>query len=116
MDGLAKNPFLCYPDQGTNQKNHLKNFKMALKTKHKEKIRQMFEEGLKRVQQLEKIERMKMRSKIRREINLVASWKNPKSDMILARWESRLSDVFSLFPRRFKDDLTLLLQDIIKKK
>ena len=89
---------------------------MAFKSKHTEKIRQMFEDGLKRVQQLDKIERMKMRSKIRREISLVASWKNPKADMILTRWESRLSDVFSIFPRRFKDDLTLLLQGIIKKK
>ena len=89
---------------------------MAIHSRDKEKIRQMFEEGLKRVQKLEKIERMKMRSKIRREITLTSSWKNPKADMIMARWESRLSDVFALFPHRFKDDLIILLTEIIKKK
>ena len=89
---------------------------MAIKSRDTEKIRQMFEEGVKRVQKLDRIERMKMRSKIRREITLVSSWKNPKADMIMARWESRLSDAFSLFPHRFKDDLIILLTEIIKKK
>ena len=86
---------------------------MAIKSKYVEQIRQMFEDGLKRAQQLDRIERMKMRSKIRREISLVASWKNPRADVILSRWESRLSDVFSLFPHRFKDDLMMLLLDTI---
>ncbi|UCD88650.1 MAG: hypothetical protein JSW04_09265 [Desulfobacterales bacterium] len=89
---------------------------MALKPRHIEKLRKIFEDGLMRVQQLDRIERMQMRSKIRREISFVSSWKNPKAEIIITRWESRLSDVFSLFPHRFKDDLTMLLQEIIKEE
>ena len=80
-----------------------------------EKIRQLFEDGLKRAQQLDRVEKMKVRAKIRKEINLVLSWKNPKPDTVFNRWRERLSDVFSLFPHRFRDDLYNLLIDINKK-
>ena len=97
-------------------KTHYVSVKMAIKSSDAEKIRQMFEEGLKRVQKLDRIDRMKMRSKIRREITLVCSWRSPKTDVIMARWESRLSDAFSLFPHRFKDDLIHLIAEIIQKE
>ena len=80
-----------------------------------EKIRQLFEDGLKRTQQLDRVEKMKLRGKIRKEISLVLSWKNPKPDTVFNRWKESLSDVFSLFPRRFRDDLYILLINISKK-
>ncbi len=81
-----------------------------------EDIRLLFEDALKRSQKIDRIERIKIRGKIRRELNNIIGWKNPTPDRILRRWDSRLSDVLSLFPYQFRDDLKKMLSTIIKRK
>ena len=58
----------------------------------------------------------KIRGKIRRELNNIIGWKNPTPDRILKRWDSRLSDVFSILPHQFRDDLQKMLSKKIKKR
>jgi len=89
---------------------------MSLKPHDIEDIHLFFEDALKRVQGIDRIERIKIRGRIRRELNNIIGWKNPTPDRILRRWDSRLSDVFSLFPYWFRDDLQKMLSKKIKKR
>ncbi len=89
---------------------------MSLKPRDIDDIRLLFEDALKRIQKIERIERIKIRGRIRRELNNIVGWKNQTPDRILRRWDSRLSDVFSLFPYFFRDDLQKLLSIKIKKR
>ena len=82
---------------------------MSLKHDDLEDIRLLFEDALKRIQKIDKIERIKIRAKIRRELNSIIGWKNPTPDRILKRWDIRLYDVFSIFPYWFRDDLQKML-------
>jgi hypothetical protein len=81
-----------------------------------EEMRLLFEDALKRIQKIDRIERIKLRGRIRRELSNIVGWKNPTPDRILRRWDSRLSDVFSLFPFQFRDDLQKMLSKIIKRR
>ena len=89
---------------------------MSLKPHDIEDLRLLFEDALKRVQKIDKIERIKIRSKLRRELNNISGWKNPTPDRILKRWDSRLSEVFSLLPNWFRDDLQKMLSTKLKKR
>ena len=89
---------------------------MSLQPHDIEDIRLLFEDALKRTQKIDRIERIKIRARIRRELNNIIGWKNPTPDRILKRWDNRLSDVFSLFPYQFRDDLQKMLSKIIKKR
>lgn len=89
---------------------------MSLKPHDIEEIRLFFEDALKRMQGIDRIERIKIRGRIRRELNNIIGWKNPTPDRILRRWDSRLSDVFSLFPYWFRDDLKKMLSKKIEKR
>jgi hypothetical protein len=81
-----------------------------------EEIRLLFEDALKRTQTIDRIERIKLRGRIRRELSNIVGWKNPTPDRIIRRLDSRLSDVFSLFPFQFRDDLHKVLSRIINKR
>jgi hypothetical protein len=81
-----------------------------------EKIRLLFEDGLKRAKGVDRVDKIKIRAKIRREISSISSLKNPTTDMVLGRWKYKLSEVFSLFPQQFGNDLKNHLQKILKKK
>ena len=61
-------------------------------------------------------QRIKIRSKLRRELNNISGWKNPTPDRILKRWDSRLSEVFSLLPNWFRDDLQKMLYQKTKER
>ncbi len=89
---------------------------MSLRPHDIEEMRLLFEDALKRIQRIDRIERIKIRGRIRRELNNIIGWKNPTPDRILRRWESKLSDVFSLFPHWFRDDLKKMLSTKIKKR
>lgn len=89
---------------------------MSLKPHDIEDIRMLFEGALKRIQKIDKIERIKIRSKIRRELNNISGWKNPTPGRILKRWDSRLSEVFSLLPNWFRDDLHRMLSRVVKER
>ena len=80
-----------------------------------EKIRLLFEDGLKRAKGVDRVDKIKIRAKIRREISLISSLKNPTTDMILGRWKYKLSDVFSQFPPQFGNDLKSHLQKVLKR-
>ena len=81
-----------------------------------EKIRQFFEEGLKRAKGVDRVDKSKSRAKIRREISVISSLKNPTTDMLLGRWKYKLAEVFSQFPQHFGNDLKSFLQKILKNK
>lgn len=89
---------------------------MSLTPNEIEKMRQLFEDGLKRAKGVDRVEKIKIRAKIRREISLLSSLKNPTTDMVLSRWKYKLSEVFSLFPQHFGNDLKSYLQKILKNK
>ncbi len=89
---------------------------MSLMPHDIEEIRLLFEDALKRIQRIDRIERIKIRGRIRRELNNIIGWKNPTPDRILRRWENKLSDVFSLFLHWFRDDLKKMLSIKIKKR
>jgi adenylosuccinate lyase len=61
-----------------------------------EKIRLLFEDGLKRAKGVDRVDKIKIRAKIRREISSISSLKNPTTDMVLGRWKYKLSEVFDI--------------------
>ncbi len=81
-----------------------------------QEIRLMFEDFLRRSRSLDRIEKMKMRARIRSELSHIAVLENPKVENILYRWEEQLSDLFSMVPFWFKEDLKALLAKKIRKK
>jgi hypothetical protein len=71
-----------------------------------EKIRLLFEDGLKRAKGVDRVDKIKIRAKIRREISSISSLKNPTTDMVLGRWKYKLSEVFSTgIWRRYNETL-----------
>ena len=69
----------------------------------------MLENGIVALPKLGKIERMKMRSRIRRQEGWILALQNPTSEFILQRLQERLPDAFSLYPYGFKEQLKRLL-------
>jgi len=74
-------------------------------------ILQMLEDGIKPVSRLGKVEKMKMRSKIRRQFNWLSGLSSPTPDMLFHKLQERLSDVFSLYPYGFGDRVKKLLEE-----
>ena len=74
-------------------------------------ILDMLEDGINFVPKLDKIEKMKMRSKIRKQANWLLVLRNPTAEIIFLTLEDRLSDVFSLYPYGFSDKLRKLLRE-----
>ena len=74
-------------------------------------ILDMLEDGINFMPKLDKIEKMKMRSKIRKQGNWLLELRNPTAEMIFQTLEGRLSDVFSLYPYGFSDKIRKLLRE-----
>jgi len=70
----------------------------------------MLEDEISFIPKLDKIEKMKMRSKIKKQANWFLAWSNPATEMIYHRLEERLSDVFSLYPYGVSDKVKKLLK------
>jgi len=87
---------------------------MQLQPHEIEKIRLLFEDVLRRSQDADKSEKMKMRSRIRAELIYALRLKNPTPDRLLSRWEEKLSEVLSLKPW-FRDEIQNLLSKILVK-
>ena len=81
-----------------------------------EDIRLLFEDALKRTKKVDRIEKMKIRGRVRLQLSHLIVWRNPTPERILYRWENKLHDVFLLFPYRFRDELKKLLIKKIKKR
>jgi len=80
-----------------------------LGTRDVKEILDMLEDEINFIPKLDKIEKMKIRGKIRKQVNWLLAWSNPTAEMIYRRLEERLSDVFSLYPYGFSDRLKRLL-------
>ena len=74
-------------------------------------ILQMLEDGISLMPRAGKMEKMKMRSKIRRQSNWLSGLSSPTPDMLFHKLQERLSDVFSLYPYGFSDRVKKLLEE-----
>lgn len=66
-------------------------------------ILQILEDGIHLMPKLDKMDRIRMRSKIRKQYGWLSMLSDPNVDTIYRRLEERLSDVFSLYPFGFDD-------------
>jgi len=81
-----------------------------LDTRDVKEILDMLEDEISFIPKLDKIEKMKMRSKIRKQANWLLAWSSPTAEMIYQRLEERLSDVFSQYPYGFSNRVKKLLK------
>jgi hypothetical protein len=84
---------------------------MRLKDPDLIELTKWFEDALSRAAKLDRKEKMKIRKKIRDEIFLLLAWEQPTPDVILNRWEERLSDFFLAVPYGVRDELLKLLKN-----
>ena len=73
-------------------------------------ILEILENELSIIRKLDRIEKMKMRSKIRKQGNWLLMFRNPTSEKIMNRLEEKLSDLFSVCPYGFSDKLKKVLK------
>jgi len=81
-----------------------------LDTRDVKEILDMLEDEINFIPKLDKIEKMKMRSNIRKQANWLLAWSNPTAEMMCQRLEGRLSSVFSLYSYGFSDKVKKLLK------
>jgi hypothetical protein len=79
-------------------------------TRDVKEILDMLEDEISFIPKLPRVEKMKMRSKIRKQANWLLAWSNPTAEIIYHRLEERLSDVFSLYPYGVSDKVKKLLK------
>ncbi|MFO7460277.1 MAG: hypothetical protein R6X07_06590 [Desulfatiglandales bacterium] len=73
-------------------------------------IIEFLEKELDAVPRLEKVEKMKLRSKLRQQENWLIAAEDPKPDKVLIKLEGRLAEIFRLYPHGFKEKLVELLE------
>ncbi len=78
-------------------------------------ILELLENELDGLPRLEKIEKMKLRSKIRHLENWLLTLDNPKPARVILRLEGRLAEIFRLYPSSFKEKLGKLLEEKCSK-
>jgi hypothetical protein len=78
-------------------------------------ILELLESELDAVPRLEKIEKMKLRAKIRHHENWLLTQENPKPAKIILKLEGRLGEIFRLYPSSFKKKLGGLLEEKCSK-
>ena len=76
-----------------------------------QEILDMLEDGINVARKVDKIEKMTMRRRIRKQGSWLLELRNPTAEMILQTLEARLPDVFSLYPYGFSDKLRKLLRE-----
>jgi hypothetical protein len=74
-------------------------------------ILDMLEDEITSLRQLDRIEKMKMKGQIRRQIGWISALSNPSGEMIYQRLEDKLSHLFSLYSYDFKARIKRLLED-----
>ena len=82
-----------------------------LNTRDVTEILEMLEDGINFAPKLSKVEKMKLRCKIREQAGWLQEWRNPSAGGIFQKLEGRLSNVFLLYPHGFGDDLKRLLEE-----
>ena len=73
-------------------------------------ILDLLEEELNLIQKLNKIEKMKIRSSIRKQTNWLMGVRNPTTDRIYRILEDKLPDAFSVYPYEFSHKLRDLVE------
>ncbi len=74
-------------------------------------ILQVLEDGIHLIPKLDKMDRIRVRSKIRKQYSWLSTLSDPNVDMMYRRLEERLSDVFSLYPFGFADQVKKILAE-----
>ncbi len=88
---------------------------MKLEPHDIESVRLIFEDALRRARKVGKLEKMKMRSRIRGELLYTLRLTNPNPERIFSRWEEKIPDVLSLSPW-LRDDLKSMFSAILGNK
>ena len=81
-----------------------------LDTRDVKEILDILEDEINFIPKLDKIEKMKMRSNVRKQVNWLLTWSNPTAEMMYRRLEERLSDIFALYPYGFRDKVKRMLK------
>ena len=81
-----------------------------LKPNDVREILQMLEDGIRLVPKLDKVKKMKIRSKIRKQFNWLSELSSPNADMTFHKLEMKLSDIFYLYPYGYTDKIKKLLE------
>lgn len=84
---------------------------MKLKEADIHELNQRFEDGLNRLQKVDRKERLRFRRRIRDELFSLLGWELASPAGIIKRFEERLSDLFAQLPYGFKDELSALLTE-----
>ena len=82
-----------------------------LSTQDVTEILEMLEDGINFLPALSRVEKMKMRSKIREQAGWLREWRNPLAGMVFQKLEGKLANVFILYPHGFDDRLRRLLEE-----
>ena len=72
-------------------------------------ILQILEDGIHLMPKLDKMDRIRIRNKIRKQYSWLAMLNDPHVDTIYRKLEERLSDVFKLYPFGFDDRVKKIL-------
>jgi hypothetical protein len=73
-------------------------------------ILELLENQLDALPRLERIEKMKLRTKIRHQENWLLTFDNPKPAKVMLRLGGRLAEIFRLYPSSFKEELSGILE------
>jgi len=73
-------------------------------------ILEMLENALDSIPKLDKIEKMRMRSKIRQQESWLLAFGNPTHQKVRLKLEQRLSELFRIYPYGFANKVTELLK------
>jgi hypothetical protein len=74
-------------------------------------ILQILEDGISLMPKLDKMDRIRLRSRIRKQYSWLSALSDPNVDAIFRKLEERLSDVFSLYPFGFADRVKKILAE-----
>jgi hypothetical protein len=77
-------------------------------------LSEMMEDQLQSVQGLDRIEKMKMKSKIRQQTILLGAILNPSPKIIIEKIQKKMPDVYSALPYGFRDELKKFLEENIR--
>ena len=77
-------------------------------------IIEVLEEQLYSVPQLNKIEKMRMKTKIRHQAGWLTTVLNPKPKRVFDKMKTKMSDVFMLFPYGFNDTFQEFLDEKLR--
>lgn len=74
-------------------------------------ILDFLEDEVNSLSRLSSVEKMKMRSKIRKQATWLLDWTDPSAENILQKLQWRLADLFLVYPHGFLDNLLRLLEN-----